>query len=134
MPRKGNCNSCSAEQIHDAVDYMIQQAQTPSANASPEIKPVVRLTLADGKVVYDQYCAACHNPGTKYPNAPILGDKTAWDKILGQGMDQVIKHTLYGYGAMAPKGGCTHCNDEEVIVAIKYMANQSKTKGNYQLW
>jgi cytochrome c5/cytochrome c553 len=134
MPRKGNCNSCSAQQIHEAVDYLVQQAQSGTASATPEVAPLKRLTLVDGKKIYTQYCSACHNPGSKYPGAPIIGDKAAWDKVLGQGMADVIRHTLHGYGGMAPKGGCTHCNDEEVIVAIKYMVNQSKRKGNYQLW
>jgi cytochrome c5 len=134
MPRKGNCNSCTDAQLHEAVDYIVAKAQSPNAVAGPVVKPLHRLSLADGKHVYTTYCAACHNPGTSYLNAPTIGKQSAWDPILKQGMDQVILHTLRGYGAMAPKGACVHCTDEQVIVAVKYMANQSKRKGNYQLW
>lgn len=134
MPKKGNCNSCSAKQIQQAVDYMIGQAESGSASAAPATPRLKVLTLVDGKRIYKQYCAACHNPGSKYMNAPIIGNKAAWDKITKQGMDQVIAHVLNGYGYMAPKGACNKCTDEEVIVATKYMIDQSTSKGNYQLW
>lgn len=134
MPRKGNCNTCTNKQIQQVVDYMVSQAQSSTAEAAPVIKPVKRLSLSDGKKIYESRCAVCHAPGTKYPDAPITGDKATWDKLIKQGMDQLIFHTIKGYGGMPPKGACVHCTDEEVIVAVKYMVNQSKRKGNYQLW
>lgn len=134
MPRKGNCASCTDKQIDDAVDYLVSQAESGTASSAPAVAPMERLTLVDGKKIYQAECAACHAPRTRYLNAPAIGDRDAWSKIIGQGMDQVIAHTLNGYGNMAAKGACTHCSDEEVIVAIKYMVNQSKRKGNYQLW
>jgi len=134
MPRKGNCNSCTTQQIHQAVDYMIGQAQSGTASAAPAAPRLKYLTLADGKNVYNTYCAVCHNPGKKYLNAPILGDRRQWDQLIDKGMGTLIANTLHGYGGMAPKGSCTKCTDEEVIVAIKYMVDQSTKKGNHQLW
>jgi cytochrome c5 len=134
MPRKGNCNSCSPTQIQEAVDYIVNQTQSATASSAPAIKPMKRLTMADGKDTYTKYCSACHNPGTSYPDAPIMGNSVVWNKLLMQGMDQLIFHTLKGYGGMASKGGCTRCTDEAVIVAIKYMLSQSNVQGNYELW
>ncbi len=134
MPPKGTCMTCSKQQIQDAVQYIVSQSKPGAAGATTATpaKAPKPLTLADGKKLYNTYCAVCHEG--EYPGAPKTGDKEAWKPLIAQGMQILIDRSIRGYKNMPAKGGCRSCNDEEVIAAIKYMVHQSKTSGNYQLW
>lgn len=135
MPPKGTCMTCTDKEIEDAVNYMVAESKPGVGTASaPAAKPVKQLTLKDGKKLYNQYCAVCHNPGSQYLNAPKLGDKEAWKPILKQGFDIVFYNTIRGHGNMPIRGGCVKCNDAQIKAAVKYMAETSKTTGDYTLW
>lgn len=135
MPKKGTCINCTTEEIQYAVDYIVSESKLSSEiPATAKVPPLKKLTMADGKHLYEMYCAVCHAPGSNYPNAPTLGDQPAWKPIIKQGMDQLILHTIQGYGHMPPRGGCMKCNDAEIKAAVKYMVQNSQTGRDYRLW
>ena len=74
-----------------------------------------------GIQVYEAGCVACHGKTTQ--GAPIPGDKQDWDERLALGgMNQIMEHTINGYGEYMPaRGGCLDCSGEELEAAVKYM-------------
>lgn len=135
MPPKGTCTSCTNQDIQYAVNYIVSTVKPGAAKATtkPKPKPIKKLTMDDGKKLYEQHCASCHNPGTA-ADAPKLGDEKTWKPIIAQGVDVVIMHTIKGYGQMAPRGGCKKCDDAEIKAAVKYMLQRSQTGKDYSLW
>ena len=133
MPPKGTCSSCTDKDIQAAVNYIVNHSEAGAGGAG-----VVQITAADltsvtkGKEIYDKVCSACHNDGQL--NAPKIGDKTTWAPLIKQGMDVLFMHSILGYKEMPPRGSCEKCTDADVIAAVKYMVEKSKTSGNYNLW
>ncbi len=78
---------------------------------------------AEGKKIYDASCAVCH--ATDAMGAPDVGNKEAWDKVMKQGMDTVLKNAINGKGGMPPRGG-TDLPDDKIKAAIEYMLSKSK--------
>lgn len=132
MPIKGACVTCSDADIESAVDFMLYESLTRAQQRALEKIKQPKPSAEDGQQIYTLYCSTCHDKGRL--RAPVLGDKVTWAPILRQNMDVLITKTLKGSRKMPPKGGCTHCSTAEVISAVKYMVDQSKTKGDYSLW
>ena len=76
---------------------------------------------ADGKTVYNQTCAMCHQEGLM--NAPKFGDKTAWEPRLKAGHAALLHTALNGKPntAMIARGGNAKLTDEEVGAALDHM-------------
>jgi cytochrome c5 len=74
---------------------------------------------ADGKVVYEKTCVACHASGVA--NAPKLGDKAAWAPRVATGKDTLFKTVISGKGAMPPRAGASDLKDDEIKAAIDFM-------------
>lgn len=96
------------------------------------IKPVGRVEVTDpnapkvektGKEITDAVCGACHATGAL--NAPKIGDKAAWGKHVGEGLDHLTKNAIKGMRQMPPRGGNPDLSDLEVARAVAYMANLS---------
>lgn len=139
MPPKGGCPTCSDNQIKSAVDYLVQEAKGGgSGTAINKPKPMPKLTLQDGKRVYEQYCSICHQSGKL--GAPKVGDQAAWAPRIEQNMDVLFTHAIQGYKGMPKMGACydeaknKYCNEAEVIAAVKYMAQASNPGSDYSLW
>jgi cytochrome c len=85
---------------------------------------MVDYDLALGEKIYGSHCVACH--GTGATGAPKLGDAASWTPRIAQGMEVMIANALNGFrgaaGYMPPKGGFGGLTDEEVTVAVAYMA------------
>jgi cytochrome c5 len=81
----------------------------------------------DGEKVYQNACAMCHKTGTA--GAPMVGDMTAWEPRIAQGIDILYEHSIKGFrgskGMMPPKGGRGSLSNEEVMAAVDYMVAQS---------
>ena len=100
------------------------------------IKPVAEVILADasgagsgprtGDAVVKAACAGCHVAGVA--NAPKIGDKAAWGKVMGAGMNAMVASAIKGKNAMPARGGAADLTDFEIARAIAYMANQSGLK------
>lgn len=135
MPAKGNCTTCSDQDIHAAVDYILGSVATsaPSQSKYPKGPKPKQLSMSDGKRIYNEStCHLCHNNGQM--GAPRIGDAHAWRGRISQGMDKLFRHAIQGYGHMPARGGCVTCSDAEIIAATKYMVQQSSKGGNYDLW
>lgn len=95
-----------------------------SASAPAAAAPAAPALSADaGKKVYEQACVACHAAGVA--GAPKLGDKSAWQPRLAQGVDSLTAHVIAGKGAMPPRGAST-ASDAELHAAVEYMVGASK--------
>jgi len=130
MPIKGACVTCSENDLVSAVDYILNESLTHSELMDLKTGGATKYP-ADGKTVYTENCAVCHNEGKA--GAPKIGDKAAWKPLIAKNMDVLIENAINGKNH--PKNaGCDQCTTNEVIEAIKYMVSQSKTEGNYSLW
>lgn len=135
MPPKGTCSSCSLTEIQSAVDYIVSKSKGAGAvpGAQAAAAPPSPTSVEIGKQIYNRVCAICHNQGQL--NAPKLGDKAAWQPILdNNSMDVLFSRAIKGYKDHPPRGSCYDCSDADIIAATKYMVQQSKTEGDYELW
>lgn len=109
------------------------QASSQEAIAQ-RIKPVAEVAMGGagggvsagprtGDQIVKAACAACHATGAA--NAPKIGDKAAWGKLAGRGLNDLLASVIKGKGAMPPKGGASDLSDFELARAIVFMANQS---------
>ena len=74
----------------------------------------------DGKRVYDQVCAGCHNTGLI--GAPKLGVAADWTTRLKGGAAALHKAALAGTAkGMPPRGGRADLPDADVRAAVDYM-------------
>lgn len=135
MPPKGACMSCSDEEIIAAAQYLVDQSKpgaTTAVVAAKTPSAPVKLSLDQGKKIYDENCSVCHTTGQL--GSPKLGDAAAWRPRLQQNMDVLINHTVQGYNRMPAKGACPQCSNAELIAAIKYMAQEGNPQQDYSLW
>ncbi|MGZ5091551.1 MAG: c-type cytochrome [Burkholderiales bacterium] len=110
----------------------------PSAKVNSEeavtkrIKPVGQVVVEEGsdvpgqrsgKQIVEAVCSACHATGAL--NAPKIGDKTAWGKLIPEGHDQLTQAAIKGIRQMPPRGGSPDLTDAEVARAVAFMANQA---------
>ena len=96
------------------------------------LKPVGEVAITDpnapqvlkgGKEVVDAVCAACHATGAL--NAPKIGDKAAWGKLIAEGQNKLTADAIKGVRQMPPRGGNPDLTDIEFARAVAYMANQA---------
>jgi cytochrome c5 len=132
MPPKGTCMTCSDEDIHHAVDYLVGQASGGAGKSTKSAKELPKATLALGKEVYDKVCGVCHDAGKL--GSPKLGDQRAWSPLIAKNFDVLVTHSIKGYRGMPARGACYDCSDIDIIAAVKYMVQQGKSSGDYLLW
>lgn len=138
MPKMGNCLTCSQAEIEATVKYMVDTSLTSKAEKPVDYFTMPTLSMAQGKAVYEQHCAACHNTGQQ--GAPKIGDQAAWRPILQDDFDDilhiVVKGTNYEGKPKHPVNGACHtCSTAEVIAATKYLAQQGAGQSaDYSLW
>ena len=91
---------------------------------APVAAPVVTVAATagprSGQEVYDQFCWACHATGLA--ESPLLHDAEQWAPRLEKGMDELLRTSRTGLGAMPPMGTCIDCSDEEMVAAIRYLS------------
>ncbi len=99
------------------------------------LKPVGEVEVVDasapkvdktGKEVVDAVCGACHTSGAL--NAPKIGDKAAWGKLIAEGLPRITQDAIKGVRQMPARGGNPDLSDIEIERATVYMANQSGGK------
>ena len=130
MPIKGACLTCNDADIVDAVDYILTQSLTRAQEV--ELKKGGAASFpSHGKDIYKENCSVCHEEG-KFA-APKLGDKKAWTPIISKGIDKLVGN-IRESKSHPDNGGCKLCTNAELVDAVKYMVEESKTEGNYSLW
>jgi len=75
-----------------------------------------------GEDVFNQACFTCH--GTGFYNAPVIGDRYAWQERLSKGELALVESTLQGLNSMPPRGACSDCTDDEIAAAVRYLLNE----------
>lgn len=74
-----------------------------------------------GAEVYASTCSECHANG-KF-NAPIFGNAKHWNKLVREGLNDLVPAALAGVRKMPAKGGNPELSDTEVARAVIHMAN-----------
>jgi len=108
-------------------------AQVTSDEAiAKRLKPVGQVVVAEGsdvpgqrtgKQIVEAVCSACHATGAL--NAPKIGDKAAWGKLIPEGHAHLTETAIKGIRQMPPRGGSPDLSDAEVARAVAFMANQA---------
>ncbi|MDF1758299.1 MAG: c-type cytochrome [Legionellaceae bacterium] len=130
MPIKGACVTCSNNDIVSAVDYILNESLSRSERLSLN-KEKSQKPVKSGQEIYETHCSTCHTDGKN--GAPVIGDKKAWDPLIKQNFDILVKNTVNS--EKHPKNGrCESCSTGEIVEAVKYIVSQSKSSGNYILW
>jgi len=133
MPPRGNCDTCSDEQVKLAVDYLVEHSRgEPGAAQSSPALTQSPTSIARGKQVYEEVCSVCHQEGKL--GSPRLGDKAEWAPLLKKNLDVLVRHSIEGYKGHPPMGACYQCSDADVIAAVKYMAQEGSNNEDYRLW
>ncbi len=120
------------EVTHDSLKYLSQADMQAIAiylrSVKSELPPKNQAGLGypQGKTIYSEHCARCHFQGQA--NAPVVGDTSAWDQRLEQGLSILYSHAINGYGAMPAKGLCMQCSDHDIEQAVLYMLSVSTSK------
>jgi len=116
---------CGKEATPPAV-----KAVTPPAAAKPDAPSPAAASgagaQATGEDPYKKACAACHDQGVA--GAPKLGDMSAWEPRIKQGMDALYTVGLKGKPGtgMVAKGGNASLSDADVKAAVDYMVSKAK--------
>lgn len=112
----------TARRIKPAGEVVLGEAPPPPPAASPA--PGKPAGPADGKVVFEKACNACHGAGLL--NSPKAGDKAAWGPRIAQGKATLYEHAIKGIRTMPAKGGNAALSDGDVKAAVDYMVAQSR--------
>lgn len=140
MPPMGNCVTCSKDEIHAAVEYMVDSSLHGTSSGAPKnYIDMPQLTMEQGKAIYQKQCAACHDSGAN--GAPKIGDLNAWEPILMNSFDNILTVVIRGQDPDVPtmkhaiNGACPTCQTSEVIAATKYLAQQGADgRQDFSLW
>jgi cytochrome c5 len=74
-----------------------------------------------GAEVYQTICSTCHASGVD--QAPVFGDTRRWQKLIREGLDELVPAALAGQRKMPPKGGNPALSDREVARGVIHMTN-----------
>lgn len=132
MPAKGLCATCTDDDIHALVDFMVEAASGDTVSKKPVGPEPEKPTLELGQKVYDQACASCHESGEN--TIPKRGDKAAWKPLLDKGLDALIAYATEHYNPTSNTNVCPTCSDTDLIAAVKYIAQTSQEGKDYALW
>jgi cytochrome c5 len=124
MPPRGGASDLTEIEVERAVVYMANAAGGKFKEPAAPVPAAQAASKADGKIVYESTCMACHAAGVA--NAPKFGDKKAWAPHLARGAEQLYEVALKGKGAMPPKGGNLTLSNADVRAALDYMLSAVK--------
>ena len=85
--------------------------------------PVAHSAERSGAEIVKEVCASCHQRGEN--GAPVIGNKSAWEKRRAQGLSSLSQHALDGIRNMPAHGGSAGLSSADLERAITYMVNQS---------
>ena len=82
--------------------------------------------LESGRMVWTGTCIQCHSTGLG--GAPLIGNAELWTPRIEQGLEVLVGHALGGFygkkGEMPARGGNPDLSDEEVRLAVRFMATR----------
>lgn len=74
--------------------------------------------------LYDGSCKACHT--VKDAQAPLTGDRTAWDPRWAKGEDALLASAIGGIRGMPAGGQCFECTPEDLKALVRFMAGREQ--------
>lgn len=82
----------------------------------------------DGAAVYAEHCARCHDGGLSglMVRAPRLGSAYWSEREATIGREQLVIHSLQGYGRMAAQGGPDGVSEGEARAAVSHLLEAAK--------
>lgn len=107
-----------AERLKPSGELCLEGMECGGAAAEVAAGPAL-----SGQEVYAGVCAACHDSGAA--GAPIIGDAAGWGDRLDKSLEDLAASTINGLGAMPPRGGSNH-SDEEIVAAVEYMLENTQ--------
>ncbi len=90
---------------------------TPADGVLAALTPRIKTTVDQG------VCAGCHTAGVA--GAPKFDDTDAWAARAEMGYAALAQTVINGKGAMPPRGG-SGLTDDELLVAVEYMVQNSR--------
>jgi cytochrome c5 len=99
-------------------------AATQQPTASEQKSPDMANSSNQGEKVYQGTCSTCHEAGAS--EAPKLGDKSDWSRVLAKDKELLVQNALNGIGAMPAKGGNPSLSEDDIRAAVDYMIEQSR--------
>ncbi len=78
---------------------------------------------ASGEEVYNRACQSCHATGVA--NAPKLGDRKAWQKLIAETQPVLTAQGYVGIRGMPPKGGDPTLSIADFSRATAFMARSA---------
>lgn len=125
MPSRGGESELTDLEVARAIAYM---ANAAGAHFEPVLakEPVpTAAQLEQGKKVYADNCASCHDTGLT--GAQKLTDTKAWADLIKQGKTKFLyPAAINGTFGGPAKGGNDKLSDEETKAAVDYMVEQAK--------
>jgi len=115
-----------------SIDTSKNNPALSEAAIAARLKPIGEVEVTDpnapriertGQQVVEAVCGACH--GTGLLNAPKIGDRAGWGKLIARGLPNLTQSAIKGIRNMPPRGGNPDLSDTEVARATAYMANQA---------
>ncbi|MGE4335535.1 MAG: cytochrome c5 family protein [Pigmentiphaga sp.] len=100
-----------------ATDEASATAEAPAEAATAIVISPEAATV--GKQLYQTVCMACHAAGVA--GAPKTGNQADWAPYIAQGMDEMLRISITGKGAMPPRGGAANASDDQLRAAIEFM-------------
>lgn len=80
----------------------------------------IRGSKDEGKQIVEHFCASCHAEKPLISiGAPRVECEADWSPRVKFGSKIIWQHTLEGFNAMPPRGGCFECSDEQLLLAIE---------------
>lgn len=119
-----------AEPENDGFRVLVQPAkgkeQPPLPDSSLWETPLADPALESGRLVWSGTCIQCHSTGLG--GAPLIGNEALWSPRVAQGLDVLVAHATQGFygdvGEMPARGGNPELTDEEVRLAVRFMATR----------
>lgn len=104
-------------------------AETPEAASTAA--PASPSAPANGKAVYEKWCAACHDPGVHHPGASALTEKYAGVKsgVLLEWNDlapETVRYFVRNGISVMPQFRKTEISDEELDALAAYLSGATQ--------
>ncbi len=96
----------------------------PAETSAQRVARAEGMAPSDARLaeIYARSCRACHT--VLDAQAPLAGDKTAWDARFMQGIDTLVSHARDGFKGMPPRGQCLDCTDDDLRALTLFMAGR----------
>ena len=123
--------ACVEQEASDADGFTVLVEPAPAADPpgpDPGLweTPLADAALEQGRQVWVGTCIECHSTGLG--GAPLIGNTELWTPRIEQGLEVLVEHATGGFwgneGEMPARGGNDALSDEEVRLAVRFMASR----------